>query len=98
MDTLGSGNPMQLVHAMDYGVSKWSTFCCPLRSLTYGQIELDTDVNGNEVLQYRQTTANKSNQGGPKQKILNSKDVVAYPYNENPERYIVHLYKKNISQ
>ena len=100
MNTLGSENPMQLVHTMVYlcGVHFVVRGRTELRSLTYDQIQLDTDVDGNEVLRYRQTASSKTNQGGLKQKNLKPKDVVAYPNDQNPERCIVHLYKKYISK
>ena len=66
LGTLGSENPLQLVHTMVYlcGVHFVVRGHTELRSLTYGQIQLDHDVDGNKVLRYRQTTANKTNQGG----------------------------------
>jgi hypothetical protein len=76
---LGSDNPKQLLDTMVYlsGIHFVVRGRTELRSLTYEQIQPDTDVDGNEVLRYRQTVSNKTNQGGLKHKNIKMKDAIA---------------------
>ena len=97
---LGSQTPRILMETMIYlcGVHFVVRGRSELRSMTYGQIAIDTDHEGKQVLRYQQTVANKTNQGGLKHRHIKPKDVMAYENTDRPERCIVKLFQKYVSK